>query len=70
MEAKNSSGNLLKKNEGAIAAKCGSRGLAYLSTAHHADGLNCWVRNESRCFPVAMAAIAPKPRSGFEPECS
>ena len=40
-----------------IAARYGSRGLAYLSTAYHVSRLNCWVRNGSRCFPTAMAAI-------------
>ncbi len=40
-----------------IAAWYGSRGLAYLSTAYYVFRLNCWVRNETRCFPKAMAAI-------------
>ena len=40
-----------------IAAWYGSRGLAYLSTAYYVFRLNCWVRNETWCFPKAMAAI-------------
>ena len=40
-----------------IAAWYGSRGLAYLSTAYYVFRLNFWVRNETRCFPKAMAAI-------------
>ena len=40
-----------------IAAWYASRGLAYLSTTYYVCQLNCWVRNESRCFPTAMAAI-------------
>jgi hypothetical protein len=38
-------------------SEVGSRGLAYLSTTDHVSRLNCWVRNGSRCFPTAMAAI-------------
>jgi hypothetical protein len=91
--------------KGVIAANRGSRGLSHLSTARYVSGLNFWVRDGSRCFPAAMAAITvygrrfgifssggfynplevedlgsspgtasyepePKPRSGFEPECS
>ena len=40
-----------------IAANRASRGLAYLSTRRYVRGLNCWVRNGSRCFPSALAAI-------------
>jgi hypothetical protein len=42
----------------AIAAWCGSRGLAHLSTAHYVGGLNCRVRDGSGCVPAAMAASA------------
>ena len=40
-----------------IAARYGSQGLAYLSTAYYVSRLNFWVRNGSRCVPTAMAAI-------------
>lgn len=59
-----------------IAANRTSRGLSHLSTTRYVRGLNFWVRNESRCFPSAMAAITRhpetgwKPRPGFEPGCS
>lgn len=40
-----------------IAAIFGSQVLAQLSTAKNAGGLIFWVRNESRSFPAAMAAM-------------
>ena len=48
---------MLEERRRIIAANRGSRGLAYLSTARYVGGLNCWVRNGSRCFPAAMAAM-------------
>ena len=48
-----------------MAARCGERGLAYLSTAHHVSRLNCWVRNGSRCCPTAMAAITTDVENRF-----
>ena len=50
-----------------IAALDGSRELAYLSTASDVNGLNCRVRNESGCCPVAMAAIETE-TTGCEPD--
>ena len=46
-----------------IAANRASRGLSHLSTTRYVRGLNFWVRNGSRCFPSAMAAITRHPRS-------
>jgi hypothetical protein len=48
-----------------IAAKHGSRGLAYLSTACYVNRLNFRVRNESGCFPAAMAAITDISRGSW-----
>jgi len=62
-----------------IAAWHASRGLAYLSTTCYVSWLNFWVRNETRCFPTAMAAITTcvaliflmqaKDRSFSSPDC-
>ena len=53
---------MIQNERKVIAARHGSRGLAYLSTACHVSRLNCWVRNGSRCFPTAMAAITTEMR--------
>ena len=47
----------MRNKERVIAARYASRGLAYLSTTYYVNWLNFWVRNETRCFPAAMAAI-------------